>query len=170
MKSIETTVARARSVALEILSSANSEELTRLLELGLPGGIFSELASKTVAPSLRRKPSFICKHASPAIELSGLRPQIFVNRNLPELDAVSTVAAGIFEMARSIYLQAVAGADPADLEVWISAGLPVQVKEVDRSFLAAYESDKSMLKIDMSGASAALCSFAPLRKLVIQDA
>lgn len=171
MKSVETTAAQGRAIALQVLRSADPDELRAILESGLPGGVFSALARKTAAPTTLKRRSFICGYSSGSTAgLSGLKPQIFLNDELPEVDAVSTVAVGLFEMARAIYLGAVAGSDPADLDVWITAGLPAEIKGVNPRFIAAYEDDRSMLKIDSSGASAALCSFAALRRLVLQDA
>lgn len=98
-----------------------------------------------------------------------MRPKLFLNRELPELELSTAVAQGLFEMARSIYLGLVNGADPSDLDVWLSAGLPAAVQLVPPRFIEAYGNDRTMLRIDTADVPAALGSFTALRRLVLLD-
>lgn len=98
-----------------------------------------------------------------------MRPKLFLSSALSEIEAATAVAQGLFEMARSIYLGLVDGADPSDLDVWLSAGLPAAVQTVPPRFIEAYGNDRTMLRIDTADAPAALCSFTALRRLVLLD-
>lgn len=167
MKSTETIATRGRSIALEILNSADGDELDRIMELGLPDGTFSELVSRS-APTARRI-FFVCDYTPRGSGLSGLRPQIFVDGSLSEAEQVAAVAQGTFELARQLYLDTVSGADRSDLDVWISNELRAEVRRVASNFIAVYGGDRSMLKIGPSKTPRALSSFTPLRKLVLND-
>jgi len=167
MKSTETIAARGRAIALDIINSADGDELDRIMELGLPDGTFSELAARSA--STARRILFVCEHAPRGSGLSGLRPQLFIDGTLSEVERTASVAQGTFELARQLYLDTVSGADRSDLEVWIANGLRAEVRQVAPSFIAIYGSDRSMLKIGPSSAPRALSSFTPLRKLVLKD-
>lgn len=169
MYSHESTIARGRAVALEILSATAPDELQRILDLGLSEASFRRSLGRSTAVPVRS--SFLprCEQSSAAPGLSGLRPKLFLNRELPELELSTAVAQGLFEMARSIYLGLVNGADPSDLDVWLSAGLPAAVQLVPPRFIEAYGNDRTMLRIDTADAPAALCSFTALRRLVLLD-
>lgn len=169
MKSNETIAAQGRAVAFEVLNSISELDFERVMDLGLPGSVFATLALRTKPLPTSSKP-FVCDHSPPVRGLSGLRPQIFLNSELSETEAIAAVGSGIFEMARAIYLGSVPGADAGDLDAWLSAELPLGLRAVGPSFIEAYGDDRSMLRIDSAEAPAALCSFTALRRLVLQDA
>lgn len=167
MKSNESAIARGRAVALEILGSTYPEELERILDLGLSESSFRRSVELSAVPV---RNSFLPRCEAPAAAgLSGLRPKLFLSDELSETEVAITVASGLFEMARSIYLGIVNGADPGDLDVWLSAGLPATVETVPPRFIEAYGNDRTMLRIDTADAPAALCSFTALRRLVLLD-
>ena len=174
MKSTETTAAQGRAIALEILRSAENEsDLGSLLEFGLGGSTFYGLAARRVKPGRKTRSLVLCGRSSSgpvsSTSLSGLKPQLFLDGDLPEVDAVAVAAQGLFEMARSLYLGAVQGADRSDLEVWLERGLQTNVRAVNERFIGAYAGDSSMIGIELAGSPVALCSFAPLNRLVLTD-
>ena len=169
MKSNESTIARGRSVAIKILSSTAPEELERILELGLSEGSFRVSIERSATVPVRGRFLPRCEQAAVQPGLSGLRPKLFLSSALSEIEAATAVAQGLFEMARSIYLGLVDGADSSDLDVWLSAGLPAAVQLVPPCFIEAYGNDRTMLRIDTADAPAALCSFTALRRLVLLD-
>ena len=165
MKSTETTVAsRARSVALEIFSSANEAELERVLDLGLPSAIFSQLGA-LAKPMSSRRPPLICSYSAPVANgLSGRKLLVFLDSELPEEEKVSAIAEGLFELGRSLSLW-----DRADLDAWIDDELRFTLIEVNSSFIEAYGDDRSMIKIGSARGTVALCSFTALKRLVLTD-
>lgn len=169
MKTTETTAARGSAIALEVLNSASGNELDRIMDLGLPATVFTALAASLPPVTLRLTPFFDCDLRVAPLGLSGLKPRIFLSNELSELEASSTVAIGLFEMARSIYLGELAGSDRSDLDVWVSSGLDAIVRRVSPRFISDYEDDRSMLRIEAQGSVAALGSFTALKRLVLQD-
>lgn len=169
MKSNESAIARGRSVAIEILSSSSPEELERILDLGLSESSFRSGVERSAAIPVRAHYLPRCEQPVTQAGLSGLKPKLFLSTALSELEISTAVAQGLFEMARSIYLGLVNGADPGDLDVWLSAGLPAAVQLVPPRFIEAYGNDRTMLRIDTADAPAVLCSFTALRRLVLLD-
>lgn len=171
MKSTETIASRARAIALEIFDNLQGDELERVMDLGLPGSVFLQLAVDSDATLQEEKPRqfFSCGPKHRPSELSGLKPRIFLPSDLSIESAVALTTAGIFELARQLYLGRVGGADSSDLDVWISQKLSIELREVSEEFLVAYGNDRSMLGVTIANSGAALCSFTALRRLVLTD-
>ncbi len=171
MKSTETIASRARAIALELFDSLQGEELERVMDLGLPGSVFLQLAVESTASLPEEKPRqfFSCGPRVAPSELSGLKPRIFLPSGLSSETAVALTTAGIFELARQLFLAHVSGADRSDLDVWISQNFSIELREVSEEFLSAYGGDRSMLGVTIANAGAALCSFTALRRLVLTD-
>lgn len=169
MKSNESTIARGRSVAIEIFSSTATEELERILDLGLSEGSFRVSVERSATVPVRGRFLPRCEQAAVQPGLSGLKPKIFLSNELSEVEVSTAIAQSLFEMARSIYLGLVSGADQSDLDVWLSAGLPAAVQLVPPRFIEAYGDDRTMLRIDTADVPAALGSFTALRRLVLLD-
>jgi len=168
MKSTETIAARGRAAAQEIFDSANSEDLDRIMDLGLPASTFTALAARALLREIEQ-PLFRCNRSSSVRGLSGLTPQLFVDGSLSEVDQIAAVIEGTFELSRAIYLGAVRGADQSDLDSWIAGGLHSDVRLVAAGFVSAYGDDRSMLKIGSNEAPRGLGSFNALRRLVLKD-
>jgi len=141
-------------------------ELERILDLGLPSEVFSQLAARArPLTSSKRKPPLICSYLVPAVNgLSGKSPLIFLNGDLSEPQKVSTMAEMLFELGRSMALW-----DIADLNAWIEDELQFRLFEVNSRFLEAYMDERSMLKIESNSSVAALGSFVALNRLVLTD-
>lgn len=170
MKSLESTIRRARAIALELIWSANGVELERILDLGLPEQVFDKLALSSTAVLPRERHRIVCDYSQNRITIgAGLRPQLFISNKLSEQSSVAAATAGIFELVRSLYSGEVEGADESDLAAWIDGHLQIQGRFVSPSFISAYGSDRSMLNIHSAGNPVALGSFTALRRLVLQD-
>jgi len=165
MKSTETIAAQGCAAAQEIFATARGDELGRIMDLGLPRGVFSGLAARAIVEKTAG-PLFHCKFkVQPG--LSGLKPRLFIDGTLTELQQVAAVAEGTFELARKLYHSN--EDDRSDLDAWLSAGLRSEVRTVAPAFIAVYGDDRSMLKIGPTETPWGLGSFKALRRLVLKD-
>lgn len=161
---METIVSRARSTALEVFSSTSEAELDRVLDLGLPSSVFSELGALAKPLSSTVHPLRSCSYSLRSNGLSGRTPRIFLSDELSESEKISTLAEGLFELGRFLSLW-----DRADLDAWIDDELSFTLIEVNSSFIEAYKGEGSMLAIGPTGAPTALCSLSALKRLVLTD-